>query len=288
MTTEPAPKNDEHEPDAALSEEEVRDVEDRRASSSMVVHEVVRLQGEEELVRPVPALLLSGLAAGIAISASLLAELYLRMRLPDTRWAELVFLAGYPVGYIIVIMGRLQLFTESTVTAVLPLAARPTWAKAGQLLRLWGCVLFANLVGVVIVAWLMAHEVVITREQHVAAVDILGKLTLQEGAKTLTLGIPAGFLMAAIAWILPSAKGSEFWVITLLTYVIALGGFCHVVTGSSQVAFLWLSGHMPLSEALTDFVLPALAGNIIGGAGLFGLLAHGQMRSDAAGVGEGS
>lgn len=286
MTTAADHQNNEHEPDSALSEKEVRDVEKRRASSSMVVHEVVRLQGEEELARPIVALLLSGLAAGVAISASLLAELYLRMRLPDTRWAELIFLAGYPVGYIIVIMGRLQLFTESTVTAVLPFAARPTWQKAWQLLRLWGCVLVANLVGVVIVAWLMAHEVVITSEQHVAAVDILSKLTLQEGSKTLTLGIPAGFLMAAIAWILPSAKGSEFWVISLLTYVIALGGFSHVVTGSSQVAFLWLSGHMALGEALTDFVLPALAGNIIGGAGLFGLLAHGQMRSDAAGVAE--
>ncbi|OAN56393.1 transporter (formate/nitrite transporter family protein) [Sphingobium sp. TCM1] len=267
-------------PDHALSADEARDVNQRRASSPMVVHEVVRLQGEEELKRPILSMVLSGMAAGLAINASLLTELYLRMRLPDTRWAELIFLAGYPVGYVIVIMGRLQLFTESTITAVLPVAAHPDWENLGRLLRLWSTVLLANLLGVVIVAALMANEVIITHDQRLIALDILEKLPRQEGLQTLTLGIPAGFLMAAIAWILPSAKGSEFWVISMLTYVIALGGFSHVVTGSSQSAFLWLNGVMSLTEMMADFILPALVGNVIGGTGLFAVLAHGQMRSD--------
>lgn len=247
----------------------------------------MRLQGEEELARPPLSLLLSGFAAGLAITASLLTELYLRMRLPDTRWAELIYLAGYPVGYIIVIMGRPQLFTESTVTAVLPVAASPGWKSAGRLLRLWSMVLLANLVGVFIVVALMAHEIIITHDQHMIALDILEKIPRQDGLKTLTLGIPAGFLMAAIAWILPSAKGGEFWVISMLTYVIALGGFSHVVTGSSQAGFLWLSGALSFYDMLTDFILPALAGNIIGGTCLFAVLAHGQMRSDAQGVEDG-
>ena len=110
-----------------------------------------KVAGEEELARPVVALLLSGLAAGLAITISLLAELYLRMRLPDERWAELVYLLGYPVGYVIVIMGRLQLFTESTVTAVLPVAARPSMAGLARLARLWSVVLTANLIGVLVV-----------------------------------------------------------------------------------------------------------------------------------------
>jgi formate/nitrite transporter FocA (FNT family) len=268
-------------PDDALSSDEAKEVRRRQASSHMVVHEAVRLQGEEELARPVVALLLSGLAAGLAITISLLAELYLRMRLPDERWAELVYLLGYPVGYVIVIMGRLQLFTESTVTAVLPVAARPSIAGLARLARLWSVVLTANLIGVLIVVALMAGEVIITHEQRLVAIDILQKLPAQEGLKTLTLGIPAGFLMASIAWLLPNAKGNEFWVISLLTYVIALGGFSHVVTGFSQTAFLWLNGAMSLTNMLIDFLLPALLGNIIGGTGLFAVLAHGQMRGDS-------
>jgi formate-nitrite transporter family protein len=264
----------------ALDTEEARDVDQRRPGSPRVLHEVIRRQGEEELQRPITALMLSGFAAGLAISLSLMAELFIRSHLPDTDWAPLIYFAGYPVDYIIVIMGRLQLFTESTVTAVLPVATAPGLANLGRLGRLWSCVLLANLAGVMIVSALMAGEVVLSHEQRLAALDILAKLDVQQGFKTFTLGIPAGFLMAAIAWLLPNARGNEFWVISLLTYVIALGGFSHVVTGSSQASFLWMSGRMGLGEMLLDFTLPALAGNILGGTGLFAVLAHGQVRSD--------
>lgn len=269
-----------HEPHVDLDAGEARDVEDRRAGSPKIVHEVVRLQGEEELDRPVLALSLSSFAAGLAIALSLMCELFVRSHLPDTDWAPLVYFLGYPVGYVIVIMGRLQLFTESTVTAVLPVASAPTWRNLGRLSRLWLCVLVGNLAGVTLVSFLMAGEIVITHEQRMVAMDVLGKLELQHWSRTLTLGIPAGFIMAGLAWILPNARGSEFWVIVLLTYVIALGGFAHVVTGSSQVTFLWLNGNIPLRSAWLEYTLPALIGNIIGGTGLFAVLAHGQMRSD--------
>ncbi|EIZ77705.1 transporter formate/nitrite transporter family [Novosphingobium sp. Rr 2-17] len=267
-------------PDANLDAQETRDVDDKRASSSKIVHEVIRLQGEEELERPAFALTLSGLAAGFAIALSLMCELFLRSHLPDTSWAPLVYFLGYPVGYVIVIMGRLQLFTESTVTAVLPVATAPSWHNLRRLTRLWLCVLVGNLAGVTLVSALMAGEIIITHEQRLVALDILGKLELQHWTRTLTLGIPAGFIMAALAWVLPNARGSEFWVIFALTYVIALGGFAHVVTGSSQVSFLWLSGRISAAEAWLEFALPALLGNVIGGTGLFAVLAHGQMRSD--------
>jgi formate/nitrite transporter FocA (FNT family) len=92
--------------------------------------------------------------------------------------------------------------------------------------------------------------------------------------------MPAGFLVASIAWILPNARGSEFWVIILITYVIAIGGFSHVVAGSTEAWFLWLTGHMTLGQATVGSIFPALVGNIIGGTGLFAVLAHGQVRSE--------
>jgi formate/nitrite transporter FocA (FNT family) len=273
-------RQDAESPDAALDAEEAKDVEERKAGSSKIVHEVVRLQGEEELARPALALTLSGIAAGLAIALSLMTELFLRSHLPDTDWAPLVYFLVYRGGYLIVIWVRLQRYTESTVTAVLPRATGPTLNNLGRLSRLWLCVLFGNLVGVTLVSALMAGEIIVTHEQRLIALDILGKLELQHWTRTLTLGIPAGFIMAAIAWVLPNARGSEFWVIFALTYVIALGGFAHVVTGSSQATFLWLSGSIGAAEAWLEFTLPALLGNIIGGTGLFAVLAHGQMRSD--------
>ena len=114
--------HDESEPVSGLSDNEVEAVAQRKAGSAKVVHEVIRLQGDEELDRPWVSLLFSAFAAGVAISASIIAEASLSMRLPDSAWRELVIGLGYPVGFVLVILGNLQLFTENTVTAVLPLS----------------------------------------------------------------------------------------------------------------------------------------------------------------------
>jgi formate/nitrite transporter FocA (FNT family) len=267
-------------PTGGLSEAEVADVSDRQSGSAKVVHEVIRLQGDEELDRPVLSLLFSGFAAGIAISTSLLAQAFLQMRLPDADWAELISAFGYTFGFVIVILGNLQLFTEDTVTAVLPLATHPTLRNLWRLVRLWSAVLIANLAGTLLVATLMVQQVIVSAEQLSAALQLSAKITEHDAATTLLLGMPAGFLVAAIAWILPNARGSEFWVVTVVTYVIAIGGFSHVVAGSSEAWLLLLSGRVGLGDALGGFIVPALVGNIIGGTGLFAVVAHGQVRSE--------
>ena len=93
-------------------------------------------------------------------------------------------------------------------------------------------------------------------------------------------GIPAGFVLATIAWLLPNAPGQQIWIVTLLTYVIAIAGFSHVVAGSAEAWLLATTGEIGFGAAVLGFILPALAGNIIGGTGLFAALAHAQVRSE--------
>jgi formate/nitrite transporter FocA (FNT family) len=273
-------KNDEAEPVGGLSEDEVAGVAQRKAGTAKVVHEVIRLQGDEELDRPLISLIFSAFAAGVAISASLLSEAALAARLPDAPWRELVVAIGYTVGFVLVILGNLQLFTENTVTAVLPLATNPTLRNLGRMLRLWAAVLAANLAGTFLVALLMAHQLILSADQLSAALR-LSQTALDHGpAEVLLLGMPAGFLVATIAWILPNARGSEFWTVVLITYAIAIGGFSHVVVGSGEAWLLALSGKTSFAAAAGGFILPALIGNIIGGTGLFAVLAHGQVRPE--------
>ena len=270
----------EAQPSDQLSDSEKTAVNDRGSGSAKVVHEVVRLQGDDELDRPIKSLLFSGFAAGVAICASILAESSIRMHLPDAAWAQLVIAIGYTVGFVIVILGNLQLFTESTVTAVLPLATHPTMRNLGRLLRLWAAVFTANMVGTFLVAELMARQIILEPAQLAAAVSISASLLAHGFGTTLLLGMPAGFLIASIAWILPNARGSEFWVIMLITYAIALCGFSHVVAGSAEAWLLMLMGKTNFAGAVGGFILPALIGNIIGGTGLFAVVAHGQVRDE--------
>ena len=66
----------------------------------------------------------------------------------------------------------------------------------------------------------------------------------------------------------------------LITYVVGVGGFSHVVAGSAEAWLLALTGKASFGWALGGFILPALAGNILGGTGLFAVLAHGQVREE--------
>lgn len=273
-------KSADQRPAASLTPEEEAAVVDRKSGSAKVVHEVIRLQGDEELDRSLQSLLFSGFAAGLAITASLLAETFLRLRLPDEPWAELVIALGYTVGYVIAIMGNLQLFTETTVTAVLPLATSPSWSNLGRLARLWAAVLAANLAGTLLVAVLIARGVILSPGELAGAVAFSAKLLEHDAGKTLLLGLPSGFLIGSVAWILPNARGSEFWIIVMVTYVIAISGMSHVVAGSTEAWLLWLTGKASLGWALGGFIGPALVGNIIGGTGLFAVLAHGQVRDE--------
>lgn len=275
-------KPDDAEPCADLSNDDVDEVEDRKAGSAKVVHEVIRLQGNEELDRPLASLIFSGFAAGVALSASILVEASIAARLPDAPWRDLIVKVGYPLGYVVAIMGHLQLFTESTVTAVLPVATNPTLHNLARMLRLWMTVLVANLAGTLLVAALIAYRVIVSSEQTTAALDLARSALDHSPVEVLLLGLPAGFLVASIAWILPNARGSEFWVIVSITYAIAIGGFSHVIAGSGDAWLLALSGKTSFAAAIGGYIVPALVGNIIGGTGLFAVLAHGQVAPEKA------
>jgi len=138
---------EERERDIDLSGEERDAVTDRTAASARVIHEVVRRRGDEELERPTGSLIWSGLAGGVAISTSVLGQALLESRLPEADWSPLVASIGYTLGFVIVILGNLQLFTESTLSAVLPVATHPGFANLGRLLRLWALVFAANMAG---------------------------------------------------------------------------------------------------------------------------------------------
>ena len=265
-----------------LSREEAREVDKRGLANPRVVHEVVRLQGEEELDRGWSSLVASGVAAGVSISASVLAKAFLLTGLPkDAAWTPLVASLGYTVGFVIVIMGRLQLFTETTVTAVLPVATQPTLANLGRLGRLWGLVLAANLAGSLLVALLIAKGLILSPEHRLAVLELSRTALAHDVPTLILLGIPAGFLVASIAWILPNAQGQEIWIIILITWVVGIGDFSHVVAGSTEAFVLWCNGDIGFGAAFGGFILPALLGNIIGGTGLFAVLAHGTVRGDA-------
>jgi len=113
-----------------------------------VIYRAIRQDGDHALGESSASLAWSGLAAGLSMGFSLAGEGLLQAHLPEALWTPLVSKFGYALGFLMVILGRQQLFTEQTLTAMLPLFSAPRAADIGaNVARLWVIVLLANLVG---------------------------------------------------------------------------------------------------------------------------------------------
>jgi formate/nitrite transporter FocA (FNT family) len=261
------------------SKQQIEDVIERLRLASPIIYEIISSEGQEELSRPLQSLAWSGLVAGIAISFSLLGEGFLRAHLPPGGDFFLLENFGYTLGFLIVVLGRFQLFTENTVTVVLPLLEHKKLGNLLDTLKLWAVVLATNFAGTFLVAFLMTKFSFIETEQVGIMVDISRHAVEKDPAIIFQQAIPAGFLMASMVWMLPSSKGTHFWVIMLMSYLIAIGDFAHVVAGSAEAFLLLLHGIISVKAAAL-FLLAACAGNIVGGTGLFALLAYAQVKEE--------
>ena len=255
-------------------------VQDAAKLSSKLIYEVIRRDGEEELARPTRSLIWSGVAAGIMISFSLLGEAIFRTYLPDVPASFLVENLGYSLGFLLVILGRMQLFTENTITTVLPALVAPSVKICWRVARLWFIVLSANVVGAFAIAFFFAHTSVLPPDIIPAMVELSHHAVSLSVGESFMRAIPAGILIAAIVWIMPQVEGAAFFVILTFTWLIAAGDFTHVIAGSVEMAFLMVRGELGVSDAIFGFFMPVLGGNVVGGTVIFTLMAWGQVKDE--------
>ena len=259
--------------------EEQATVDEAIGLSARMVFETIRREGEEELERPAASLFWSGIAAGILISFSVLAEAALRGALPDAPWRHIIENFGYSMGFLLVILGRMQLFTENTITTVVPVMMNPRGCL-GSTARLWGIVLLANVIGAFVIATFLAYTPALSPDIKAIVADLSHHATHMGAYTGFARGIPAGVLIAALVWMMPSAEGGRVALIVLFTWLIALGDFTHIIAGSVEMAYLMVLGELGLGPALFGFFLPVLVGNVVGGTLVFTMLTWAQIRHE--------
>jgi formate/nitrite transporter FocA (FNT family) len=263
-----------------LDQKEQRQAAAGAPMGAIVIHEIVRDQGEEELERSFSGLAWSGVAAGLSIGFSFLVQATLQGRMPDTPWRPLVAGFGYSVGFLIVILGRQQLFTETTLTAVIPALTRRNWTTTMMTLRVWAIVLAANLAA----TWVFAGIVTYSGMFQQPTVQAMAELSAHtmDGAfwHTLLGGGAAGWLIGLMVWLLPGAGPSRPLIIILLTYVVAICQFPHIIAGSVEAAYGVLTGAATAGDYAFRFLLPTLLGNVAGGTILAALLNHAPLAGE--------
>jgi formate/nitrite transporter FocA (FNT family) len=242
-----------------------------------VIFRAIRSDGDHALGMTNAELAWSGLAAGLSMGFSLAAEGVLRAHLPEAPWRLLVDKLGYSVGFLIVILGRQQLFTEQTLTATLSLfSADRREGTIANVARLWTIVLLANLIGTALFAAAAVWTPVFALDVRDAFAHI-GHEALNPGFTTnLLRGIYAGFLIATMVWLLPGSGQSRLWIVIVIAWVVGIASLTHVIAGSAEALFVVFRGERAFSDYLLNFLVPALVGNSIGGVALVAALAYAQ------------
>lgn len=260
-----------------LTEKQQQEAEERAPISALVVHEAVRHDGEEELIRPVSALAWSGLAAGMSMGFSLVAMALFHAYLPDAPWRPLIAKLGYPLGFLIVIIGRQQLFTENTLTVIIPLLARRNMRTLFLVIKLWLVVLVANLLGAHIFAWVVGNTPMFNSQVQHSMLQLAKEAAHVTFGEAVLRGIFAGWLIAMVVWMLAAVESGKALIIIILTYIVGLAGLTHIIAGSVEVLFLVMVGVKSWGAFAWGYMLPTLIGNIIGGVSLTAAVNHAQV-----------
>lgn len=261
-----------------LSNREMEEVDARSSTTAKVVHEAIRLEGTEELERPFASVCWSGTAAGLTMGCSMLGQGLLQAHLPDAPWRELVASFGYCLGFIFVTMGRQQLFTETTLTVMLPFLHGTH--RMTEIARYWAIVFAANIVATILFATAASIPHLFPAEA-VAAFTKLGQKAVEPGfAGVLVKGMFAGWLIALMVWLMPAAASAKFFVIVAVTWLISVAQFSHVIAGSVEGAFAAIHGAVGWGDYLLGFLVPAVIGNSIGGVVVVALLNHAQVKEE--------
>ncbi len=264
---------------ADVGPEERRRAEEEESLDAATTHEVIRREGTKELERSPSALAWSGLAAGLSMGLSFLTEATLRTHLPDAPWRPLVVKLGYPVGFLAVILGSQQLYTENTLTPIVPLMAERSATKLRQVLVLWAVVLVTNLLGTLLFALAAARTAAFPPELHEAFGAIAREAMEGSAMARAAHAVAAGWIIALMVWMLPAASHAHVLVITVMTWLVGAAGLAHVIVGSAEVQYLVFTGGLSYGAFVGDYLVPVLLGNTIGGVTLVAAVNHAQVTS---------
>lgn len=247
-------------------------VEDRFSSSEILQR--VLATADEEIVTGTRELFFSALAAGFAIVITFLGHAVGNAFFPDNQFLSATL---YPLGFIYIILGRYQLYTENTLPPVALVLTR--LASLPLLLRVWGIVLVGNVLGAGLGAFILAHSQVLSPEAMQAGTEFARSGLELAWWDVFFKSLFAGWLVAGVVWLDHAARDtiSRLFLIYIVFYMIAAAELFHVITTATDALYFTFVGGAGIGTVVYEFWLPVLLGNTVGGVFLVGLVNFAQI-----------
>ena len=232
--------------------------------------------GEDELKRSSTGLALSGLAAGLGMGLTGLGSAAILAEVGDGVAHHLLATLLYPLGFIVVIVGRAQLFTENTLFPVILVLDRRRHLR--NTLRLWAVVFIANVVGALLFAVLMIRCGAVSPEVARAMSQLGGQTVQGSFGHLFWAGVAGGWIIALMAWLVTASRFTigQIALVYLMTFVVGAAGLAHCIAGSTEALSAVLAGQVSAGTFVV-WLLAATLGNTVGGVIIVSLLNYGQV-----------
>jgi formate-nitrite transporter family protein len=256
---------------------------DTKRLTAPQIFEAAKKNARDELDRSARTLAFSGLAGGLAMGLTGLSVASMRSIVGSGSWEELVSFLVYPIGFIVVIIGRAQLFTENTLYPVVLVLDEPRKIRHNttKMLRLWAVVFTANVLGAFLFALLTMRTGALSSEIESELTNLGLQALAHPTAHIFWSGVIGGWLIALVAWLVTASQWTigQLVMIWLLAFVVGIGKFAHCIATSGEILSAVVAGAAS-PGSYGHWLLFATLGNIAGGVVIVSLLNYGQVAGD--------
>ncbi|MBP2252886.1 formate/nitrite transporter FocA (FNT family) [Halarchaeum solikamskense] len=239
------------------------------------IHQRLLASADEVIDSTTRELFFSGFTAGFAIVVTFIGYAVGRANFPNNDFPATVL---YPIGFMYIILGRYELYTENTLPPVKLVLTR--LASLPLLLHVWSVVLTANILGAGVGVFILANTQVLSPEAMRAGAEFVHHGLEIGWWDVFFKALFAGWLVAGVVWLGTAARDtiSRVIIIYLVFYMIPTVGLFHVVSSGAEALFFVFLG-VPGPRLFTifyEFWLPVLLGNTFGGVVLVALANYAQ------------
>ncbi len=255
----------------------MKDEPSRRTASD--IFDLVIAEAQTELERPSLNVAFSAMSAGLAMGLSGVGVATLTSILGDKPSTPALAYLVYPIGFVIVILGRMHLFTENTLFPVALVLEKRRMFRAT--LRLWSVVLSANVLGAFMFSVLATKTPGTSPEVRAELVKLGLEMGSRSSGEIFWTAVFGGWVIALVAWLVTASREStgQILVILLGTYIVGVSGFSHSIAGSSEVLAAVLGDDLSIARFGAWFFW-AVLGNVVGGVLIVAIFNYGQVHND--------
>lgn len=249
-------------------------------SERLTAHEIFESAAEharEELRRPWQALGFSGIAGGLTMGLTGLSTGLVTWLLGRSAVTPLISALVYPLGFLAVIIGRGQLFTENTLYPVVLVLTDKKYLS--QTFKLWAVVYAGNWIGSIVFAALAVHTSALNPGARDTLIELGAAAAGHPFGNVFWSAVVAGWLLALVAWLVTGSHWTtgQALVTWTMTLILGLGKFAHCVANSGEILSAVLAGTVTPSD-YASWLAAATLGNIAGGVVMVSLLNYGQVK----------